>query len=129
MRRNFAAVYYLFYPIRRFKFTGRYSDLFCLCHAGAGHVFATTMCTGNLRSATEMLFMFLKTRDHTLLKHGMKYYAIIGIFILGAAAGSFITTLIREIAVSICCGILAVVFIMMFIQERGQKNLKQQNPL
>ncbi len=92
-----------------------------------GHAFATTMCTGNLRSATEMLFMFLKTRDHTLLRHSMKYYAIIGFFILGAAAGSFITTFLDEISVLICCGILAVVFVMMFIQERGQKSLKQQN--
>ena len=42
-----------------------------------GNVYATTMCTGNLRSATEKLFLFFKTKDKKQLKIAMKYYFII----------------------------------------------------
>lgn len=56
-----------------------------------GNTYATTMCTGNLRSGTEKLFVFIKDKDKKHLKISLQYYFIIFIFCLGAAIGSFIT--------------------------------------
>lgn len=56
-----------------------------------GNAYATTMCTGNLRSGTEKLVLFIKSRDRESLKVAIQYYFIIIIFCLGAACGGFIT--------------------------------------
>ena len=42
-----------------------------------GHPFASTMCTGNLRSGTESLFQYLKTKDKSLRDKSIRYYGII----------------------------------------------------
>ena len=46
-----------------------------------GKPFATTMCTGNLRSGTDNLFQYLKTKDKQKLSNAMHYYGIILFFI------------------------------------------------
>lgn len=42
-----------------------------------GHPFASTMCTGNLRSGTEALCQYFKTGDKTLKQKSLRYYGII----------------------------------------------------
>lgn len=64
-----------------------------------GSGFATTMCTGNLRSATDALFNYRKTKDRTMLKKSIDYYIIIGVFILGAIAGGILTKAVGYMAV------------------------------
>ena len=59
-----------------------------------GKPFATTMCTGNLRSGTDNLFQYLKTKDKQKLSNAMQYYGIILCFIGGAAVGAFVTELL-----------------------------------
>ncbi len=58
-----------------------------------GKVYATTMCTGNLRSATEKLYDYKQTRDRQSLQDSLQYYGIILFFILGALIGSFVTNI------------------------------------
>lgn len=86
-------------------------EAFCTMH---GLAYATTMCTGNLRSGTESLFLYLQTKNRVLLQNGMKYYAIILIFILGAVLGVFLTGWMAERAVWVPAGLLVLVFLLLF---------------
>lgn len=79
-----------------------------------GLSYATTMCTGNLRSGTECLFLYFQTRNKVLLSNGMKYYAIIVVFIVGAVLGVFLTGWLAERAVWVPASLLAVVFSLLF---------------
>ena len=78
---------------------------------------ATTMCTGNLRSGTELLFKYIKTKDSDLKQKSINYYGIDLTFILGAGLGSVFTNIFDEKAVLFCCIILGIGFIVMFLKE------------
>ena len=52
-----------------------------------GSAFATTMCTGNLRSATEQWVRWRTEKDEAARRKAGRYGAIIAYFIAGAAAG------------------------------------------
>ena len=67
-----------------------------------GNAYATTMCTGNLRSGSESLFNFFKSKDSTELRKALSYFCIIGIFIIGAGFGAVITRMIGLKAVFLC---------------------------
>lgn len=67
-----------------------------------GNAYATTMCTGNLRSGSESLFNFFKSKDSTELRKALSYFFIIGIFIIGAGFGAVITRVIGLKAVFLC---------------------------
>lgn len=82
-----------------------------------GNAYATTMCTGNLRSATELLWRFLSLRDKNALRKSLLYFAIILFFIGGAALGSLLTSLFAEKAVLLCCGLLSGVAVLMLFRE------------
>ena len=56
-----------------------------------GNAYATTMCTGNLRSGTEKLVIFIRNKDKKHLKIAFQYYFVIFIFCLGATIGGIIT--------------------------------------
>lgn len=53
-----------------------------------GLPFASTMCTGNLRSGSDALFNGLRGADATGLRKARHYFAVIGMFILGAVVGA-----------------------------------------
>lgn len=79
-----------------------------------GYAYASTMCTGNLRSATERMFNYFKTNKSEELKAGFHYYGIILFFIAGAALGAGFTKMISTKAVYIAAAGLAAVILMMF---------------
>ena len=79
-----------------------------------GNSFATTMCTGNLRSATENLYLYTKTKDRALLKNSLQYYNVILFFIIGASVGGFLTVRLGGQAVWLSCAGLTAVFLVMF---------------
>ena len=85
-----------------------------------GNVYATTMCTGNLRSATEKLFLFFKTKDKKQLRIAMKYYFIIFIFILGAFIGGYISLKIGATAV-----IFSIIPLILSLMIMGRKEYKE----
>lgn len=82
-----------------------------------GSAFATTMCTGNLRSGTEQLVIWRQTGDRGAAGKMARYYAIILFFIAGAVLGSFATRWLAEKALLLACVLLLVVFGVMFIEE------------
>lgn len=77
--------------------------------------YATTMCTGNLRSATEHLFLSGLNRNREERNTSLKYYGIIAIFIVGAFISMKLTQNIGEKSVLVASGMLFLVFLLMFI--------------
>lgn len=75
---------------------------------------ATTMCTGNMRSAAEDMTRYVTERDPKLLHSAGKYLGIIGFFVVGAVISTVITRLIGTYAVAFTAAGLLAVFFMMF---------------
>ena len=57
------------------------------------NAFASTMCTGNLRIATEHLNRFFSTRDRSALRVSMQYYGIDAMFACAVLVGYWVTRL------------------------------------
>ena len=78
-----------------------------------GYGYASTMCIGNLRSGTESLSHYLRSRDRTSAKKAFLYFGIILVFALGAGVGGVLSHRwgIRTIWISPV--LLAIVNIMM----------------
>jgi uncharacterized membrane protein YoaK (UPF0700 family) len=86
-----------------------------------GNAYATTMCTGNLRSGSELLFQFIKTKDKAYLIRSKQYFGIIGFFIVGAVLGLIVTNHFGTKAVMFACTGLFLVFVLMFIRFSESK--------
>ncbi len=82
-----------------------------------GNSFATTMCTGNLRSAMELFYRFIQGKEKKELNKSLQYFGIILFFIAGAALGYFLSGILQIKAVLICCVLLGIAFGAMFIKE------------
>lgn len=78
-----------------------------------GTPFASTMCTGNLRNATEYLNSFFQKQEKMDLEKSIQYFGIDGLFVLGAVAGTYMTRLLQTHATVICCFLLGIVFFKM----------------
>lgn len=78
---------------------------------------ATTMCIGNLRSATENLVHWFQEKDHAYLRKSALYFCLIFCFVLGAVIGSAVIHMIGLYAILIDAMILIPAFIMMFTQK------------
>lgn len=88
-----------------------------------GNNFASTMCTGNLRSGTDALFKYMKTNKTEHIKKTACYYGIIICFIIGAIIGTIVSKRRPEFAVFIPVTIYIAAFILMVkwdkILDRG----------
>ncbi len=82
-----------------------------------GVAMATTMCTGNLRSATELLSSYHLRGDKSHKKKSMYYYFVILIFCLGAALGAISSDLFGMKASLIDAGVMFISFVLMFKEE------------
>lgn len=82
-----------------------------------GSAFASTMCTGNLRSGTEQLVIWRQTGSRTAARRARHYYGIILFFALGAAAGGISTVWLSERALLLTLLPLAAVVFIMFIRK------------
>lgn len=82
-----------------------------------GNAYASTMCIGNLRTATDMLCSYHVTKDKRLRNKSLLYYGFIGIFIVGAAFGGVLAEALQERAIWVSCGLLLVAFLIMFVRE------------
>jgi len=83
-----------------------------------GNTYATTMCTGNLRSATEFLYSYKTSKNRSDLHKSLQYYSIIAFFISGSAIGMLLIGIFENKSIFFACGVLAVVFILMFIKKQ-----------
>lgn len=79
-----------------------------------GNGIATTMCIGNLRSATQNLCTFSFRRDKEALKKGVLYWGIILAFIAGAIIGNAFIKLLHTQAILVSSALLFLAFLMMF---------------
>ena len=78
-----------------------------------GTPFASTMCTGNLRNATEYFNQFFINKEKTFLQKSVQYFGIDILFVLGAVAGTFATKMFQTRATIFCCILLFVVVLLM----------------
>lgn len=83
-----------------------------------GHAFATTMCTGNLRSGTESLYNYIVQRNPVDAKKAKNYFMVIFTFIIGAIVGLSISKVFGIYAVLLCSIILATVFVILKDEEK-----------
>lgn len=81
-----------------------------------GKAFATTMCTGNLRSGTELLSVGSFTKNSEKIKQSFHYYWIDLVFCGGAIIGFFVCRIFAERAVWFCILILAAA--VLFIEKQ-----------
>jgi uncharacterized membrane protein YoaK (UPF0700 family) len=89
-----------------------------------GNAFASTMCTGNLRSGTEQLFYYRRTGDQAVRNNALCYYGIIAAFIAGAALGAITCDALGRKAALVCAAILlAGCFI---LSLRGERKLEEE---
>ncbi len=71
-----------------------------------GNAFASTMCTGNLRSGTESMFQYVQTKDRMFFSKGLKYYSVIVFFIIGAVIGGLMADMAGQKSVFLCSIVL-----------------------
>lgn len=78
-----------------------------------GNAFASTMCTGNLRSGTELFYQFIRTRQKEQLMRAAQYGGIILFFIAGAALGAWCSTFLGFFTAAAACLPLLIAFLLM----------------
>ena len=83
-----------------------------------GYPFASTMCTGNLRSGTEHLYHWLFHRQGTALDKAKVYYGLILAFITGALICGLLSGFGGRQTVLIACIPMLTAFAMMFLEKR-----------
>ncbi len=82
-----------------------------------GSPYATTMCTGNLRSGTELLYYYRKNKDQKALVKSLQYFCIILFFIIGACIGTILAKLFLLKAVLFSIILLGIVILLMHKKE------------
>lgn len=73
-----------------------------------GLPYASTMCTGNLRSAMEKFELYLTHKEPQHLKHAMKYLLVICCFVVGAGCSSLALSLWGLSSLYVACVILLI---------------------
>ena len=86
---------------------------------------ATTMCTGNLRSASESFFNFCVTKHKDALVSALIYTGIILFFIVGAVLGAWLTAFFSLRALLFASAVLIVIFFLLFVRHEEQKKESQ----
>lgn len=83
-----------------------------------GYGYASTMCIGNLRSGTESLSQYFRTRDRASLNKAFHFFGIILIFAIGAGFGGILSNMFGIRTIWVSSLILAAVVIMMMKENR-----------
>ena len=75
---------------------------------------ATTMCIGNMRSATEQLCSYHISGDKECRRKSLYYFLVILIFAAGAAIGALLSPILTEKAIWIAAALLFTGFLLMY---------------
>ncbi|WP_392562195.1 YoaK family protein [Orbus sturtevantii] len=91
-----------------------------------GAPYTSTMCTGNLRSAMELLFIAISNKDSHSLVKGLRYLTIILFFCIGATIGAVFVDWWGKISVLVCCLLFFVLLLLiirdiLYIKRRQQR--------
>lgn len=84
-----------------------------------GMGFATTMCTGNLRSGTEFLSVGLLEKSGEKTRAGLSYYWIDFVFVIGAAISTLMCRLFAEKAIWFCVATLFIAIMFIRYQKKS----------
>jgi uncharacterized membrane protein YoaK (UPF0700 family) len=87
-----------------------------------GNGIATTMCIGNLRTATQYISDYFYDKDRGLLRKGLMYYGIILIFVSGAIIGYKLVQLLAEKAIIVSSFLMMIGFLMLFLENKTEEN-------
>ncbi len=82
-----------------------------------GNAVSTTMCTGNLRSASELFYAGIKEKKKKLIIDSLQYFGIIAFFIAGGALGTLLTIGFSTQSIFFVCIIFIIEFLIMFKKE------------
>ena len=82
-----------------------------------GRGIATTMCIGNLRSATAYMCTYFDTNEGRDGRASLLYFGIIGCFIFGAVLGNFCVRYFSQYAILLCAVMEGIAFGWMFIDR------------
>lgn len=78
-----------------------------------GLPYASTMCTGNLKSAGQKLSAFIFLHDKTSLYHCFRYLIIISFFIFGAVIATFLISIFGQVSLLFCSILLLIVLLIL----------------
>ncbi len=90
-------------------------------HKVKKHVYASTMCIGNLRSGTEAFCEFFHTGSRSALGRALVYFGVIAVFALGAASGNYMSVLLGTRAVWVCSAFLFAALCIMIVPEYAEE--------
>jgi uncharacterized membrane protein YoaK (UPF0700 family) len=80
---------------------------------------ATTMCIGNLRSATQHLCDYRFSHDKAALQSGLLYLGIIAVFVCGAVTGDLLVDIIGGYAILGSAALLLAGAVLMHIRKES----------
>lgn len=83
-----------------------------------GYAYASTMCIGNLRSGTDSISKYIRSKNREDLFKALHYYGIIFIFAIGAGIGGVLSNYVGLRAIWISAGLLTIVCLMMIKEHR-----------
>ena len=90
----------------------------CCFRSLRGTPYATTMCTGNLRSATEQLYRFAWLKEKEAGKKCARYFLIILFFCIGAAIAAKLCRLWGDPSIWTCCILLLIVYLFLTVHDK-----------
>ena len=82
-----------------------------------GYSYASTMCIGNLRSGTAALSLYTREHNFDQLRQALYYFGVILFFAIGAGIGGILSTALGFRAIWVSGGLLAVSFLLMFLEK------------
>ena len=82
-----------------------------------GYSFASTMCTGNLRSAVDAITVYLRDRKKDQLMQSCHYFGVILFFTIGAGFGGILTKYYGVHMIWFSCLLLSVCCLLMAAEE------------
>ena len=86
-----------------------------------GNSIATTMCIGNFRAGLHALGEYWFSRKRSDRNKALTYFIVIAFFALGAVLGSRLIARMGQWAILCSSALLAVCFLLMFIQTEEEK--------
>lgn len=86
-----------------------------------GLPYATTFCTGNLRSAGTELFKALQDHSTEAGHHARRYFTVVGVFFGGALISGLICPHLGQRSTILCCGVLVAVLIIFLLDYHKRK--------
>ena len=86
-------------------------------HYRYGYSYASTMGSGNLRSGTAALSMYMRDKKKEQLRQAGYYFGVILAFAIGAGIGGVFSMLYGIHVIWISCGLLLVSFLLMSLEK------------